>query len=437
MIAAPRSGSGKTVVTLGLLRALRRRDVPLAPYKAGPDYIDPAFHAAASGEACFNLDPWAMRRSLRADMFLGAREGSVAVVEAMMGLFDGAADGTGSAGDLAAELGLPVVMVVDVSGMSHSIAPLVAGFQNFRADVTVAGVVLNKVGSARHEAMLRDALAALDVAVFGCLFKDADLATPSRHLGLVQAAERSDLEQFLDRAADAVEHGIDINALLTATAREPASAKMLSGSGPAIPFAAQHLAIAQDAAFSFLYPHLLQGWQEQGMTLSFFSPLADEAPCGDCDGVFLPGGYPELWAGKLADNHRFLHGLRRVADRCFVYGECGGYMVLGDTLVEANGVSHAMAGLLPLETSFATRKLSLGYRRLALLGQADVFGDQARTFCAHEFHYSVVLREDTGAHDVDRLFACEDATGAVLPEAGLRRGKVMGSYMHLIDRRPA
>ncbi|MEM9678658.1 MAG: cobyrinate a,c-diamide synthase, partial [Pseudomonadota bacterium] len=376
MIAAPRSGSGKTVVTLGLLRALRRRGVELAPYKAGPDYIDPAFHAAASGETCFNLDPWGMRSGLRADLFHEAGEGSVAVVEAMMGLFDGAADGSGSAADLATELGLPVVLVVDVSGMSDSVAPLVAGFQSFRSDVTVAAVILNKVGSARHEAMLRGALGALDVPVLGCLFKNVDLDTPSRHLGLVQAGERTDLEEFLDRAADAVERGIDMDALLTVTAQELAPTLSNDQGEAAIPFAAQHLAIAQDPAFSFLYPHLLKGWQQQGMTLSFFSPLADEAPSGDCDGVFLPGGYPELWAGKLAGNRTFLDGLRRAADRCFVYGECGGYMVLGDALVDADGVSHGMAGLLPLETSFAARKLSLGYRRLSLLGDAEVFADQ-------------------------------------------------------------
>ena len=435
MIAAPRSGSGKTVVTLGLLRALRRRGVRLSPYKAGPDYIDPAFHAAASDETCFNLDPWAMRPDLRAELLNTSGGDRTVVVEAMMGLFDGAADGFGSAGDLAAEAGLPVVLVVDASGMSHSIAPLVLGFEAFRADVSLAGVILNKVGSARHEAMLRAALDQVGVPVFGCLRKHDGLATPSRHLGLVQAGERVDLEAFLERAGDIVSDGIDLEALLAATAHNVAFSTKTSNPVPSVPLSVQHLAIAQDAAFSFLYPHVLKGWRDAGMTLSFFSPLADQAPPSGCEAVFLPGGYPELWAGKIAGNQIFMSGLRATAERGFVYGECGGYMVLGEALIDADGASHAMAGLLPLETSFADKKLSLGYRHVSVLGETGLFEPGFPRFVAHEFHYSVILREDETSKGAQRLFGCIDSLGQTLPQAGLRCGRVMGSYMHLIDRR--
>mgnify|MGYP000459966113 CR=1 FL=1 len=214
LVAAPHSGSGKTTVTLGLLRALRNRGVPLAPAKAGPDYIDPAFHEAASGESCINLDPWAMRPELLhalADSHAG--DDRLLVVEGMMGLFDGAADGQGSAADLAVLLGLPVVFVVDCGRMAHSIAALVSGFTSFREDVEIAGVILNRVGSARHEAMLRDALDARGISVLGVVHRQEELHLPSRHLGLVQAGEHEDIERFLADAAFGMSVGIDLDRL--------------------------------------------------------------------------------------------------------------------------------------------------------------------------------------------------------------------------------
>lgn len=423
LIAAPASGSGKTVVTLGLMRALRRRGVSVSPGKAGPDYIDPAFHAAASGVACFNFDPWAMRPSLLLSQAAQSRSAGTLIIEAMMGLFDGAADGSGSAGDLAALLSIPVVLVVDCARTSQSVAAMVTGFSRFRADVRVAGVILNRVGSDRHEAMLRAALAETEVPVLGSLRSDPQLALPERHLGLVQAGEHLGLESFIERAADAIETGVDLDALLALaqTAHSPEEGRVAS-----IPPLGQHIAIARDLAFSFCYPHLLEGWRAQGAALSVFSPLADEAPHSAADAVYLPGGYPELHAGSLAGAGRFRAGMTAAADRgARIYGECGGYMVLGEALVDAEGQRHAMLGLLPLVTSYAARKRHLGYRRLR--SQApDLF---AGTYTAHEFHYSTVVSEGDG----DRLFEAKDALGEPLGAVGLRRGAVAGSYMHLID----
>nr|WP_298103753.1 cobyrinate a,c-diamide synthase [uncultured Shinella sp.] len=424
LIAAPASGSGKTTVTLGLARALADAGVPLVSGKAGPDYIDPAFHAAASRRACLNYDPWAMRPELiRANAAMQAGAGDFLLVEAMMGLFDGAADGTGAPADLAATLGLPVVLVVDCSRLSQSVAAMVKGYADFRSDIRVAGVILNKVGSPKHEMMLRGALDASGIEIFGVLERDAGLALPERHLGLVQAAEHGGLEGFIARAAEAVAARCNIERLLAVAARHalpPMPAISL------LPPLGQRIAIARDTAFAFAYEHLLLGWRAAGANLSFFSPLADEAPAVDADAIYLPGGYPELHAETLANAGRFRLGMQDAARRnARIYGECGGYMTLGEGLVAADGARHGMLGLLPLVTSFAERRRHLGYRLVAPLAGSGF----SKPMTAHEFHYSTVAHEG----EADRLFAVTDAMGDDLGTAGLRRGAVSGSYMHLID----
>ena len=424
LIAAPASGSGKTTVTLGLLRALKRRNADLSVGKAGPDYIDPAFHAHASGVPCLNYDPWGMRP----DFILSQASSCVPysgalVIEAMMGLFDGAADGKGSPADLAAMLDLNVVLVVDCARMSHSVAAIVHGFSTFRTDLKVAGLILNKVGSDRHEVMLREALVATNIPIVGALRSDTRLGLPERHLGLVQAGEHHALESFVELAADRIEAGCDVGQLLQLAENRHSAA---GNAVPGIPPLGQKIAIARDVAFAFSYPHVLDSWTQQGATLSFFSPVADEAPSLDADAVYLPGGYPELHAGRLADNHAFKAGMlaaKNAGKR--IYGECGGYMVLGDALIDASGHSHEMLGLLPLVTSFETRKRHLGYRKVTPL-DGRMF---ASPMTAHEFHYSTVVTEGDG----DRLFEAKDATGNKLGHVGLRRGHIAGSYMHLID----
>ena len=428
LIAAPASGSGKTTVTLGLLRALNRRGVAVRSAKSGPDYIDPRFHEAASGAPCVNLDAWAMGTDRLAALAHGSgAHGSeeVLVIEGAMGLFDGAPhttdpdrDGKGACADLAKLFDLPVILVVDASHMAQSIAAVVAGFVAHDPHVRIAGVILNKVGSLRHEAMLTRALTPLGLPVLGTLPRDATLATPSRHLGLVQAGERPDLDAFLDRAADAVEAALDVEAILARAA--PFHSR---NTGPRTPPPAQTIAVAQDAAFAFAYPHLLADWRAQGAEIKSFSPLADQ-PAPPSDLIYLPGGYPELHAGTLAANHRFLQSLREAAARRSVYGECGGYMVLGDGLTDRDGVRHRMAGLLNLETSFATRKLHLGYRHATL-----AHGPFTGAWMAHEFHYATTLKAEGTP-----LLTATDAEGTDLGPQGLVQGAVSGSFIHLIDR---
>lgn len=437
VIAAPASGSGKTLITLGLLRALTRAGIDARGAKVGPDYIDPAFHRAATGKPCFNLDPWAMSTPrIRALARAVGTNADIVIAEGVMGLFDGAADGRGSTADLAATLGWPVVLVMDVMGQSTSTAAIVEGFRRFRPDVTIAGVILNRTGSDRHAGMIADAIGTLESppAILGAVPRDALIAVPSRHLGLVQAEEHQNLDALLERAADLVENHLDLAELrsLASTAGMAAHGAddMLPQAG--LPVLGQHIAIARDRAFAFCYDAVPLTWRNLGAEVSFFSPLADEAPTKGADAVYLPGGYPELHAGHLAANTRFLDGLRSAARTGIsVFGECGGYMVLGNELIDADGRGHAMAGLLPLTTSFATRRRHLGYRQ-AETHCASILGPAGTRFTAHEFHYSSVIAEGPG----EPLFSARDARGEDLGPAGLVRGSVAGSFLHLIDRAP-
>ncbi|MGF1628806.1 MAG: cobyrinate a,c-diamide synthase [Kiloniellaceae bacterium] len=436
IIAAPASGSGKTTLTLALLRRLRNEGRAVASVKVGPDYIDPGFHAAASGRPCLNLDGWAMRPATLAAALAQAAEGAELILgEGVMGLFDGAPEtdarglAAGSTAQLAALSGWPVVLVVDCQGMGASVAALARGFAGFHAEVALAGVILNKVASPRHDSLLRAACADAGVTVFGALRRDPALARPSRHLGLVQAAEDAELESFLEAAAAAAAAQVDVAAL-----RAAARPARLPGGGAAAPLPplGQRIAVAADVAFAFAYPLVLEGWRRAGAEITTFSPLADQAPDAAATAVYLPGGYPELQAGRLAAATRFLDALRAAAARgAVVYGECGGYMVLGQGLEDAAGERHAMAGLLPLESSFKAPARHLGYRRAELLAPGP-FGPAGAAFRGHEFHYAQVLGSEGPA--ASALFSAASAGGDHLGPVGQRQGSVFGSFLHLIDR---
>ncbi|MFT5639037.1 MAG: cobyrinic acid a,c-diamide synthase, partial [Paracoccaceae bacterium] len=397
-------------------RALKRRGLTVRSAKSGPDYIDPRFHEAASGQPCLNLDAWAMAPNRLRNLASG--DGTL-LIEGAMGLFDGAPPiGKGATSDLARHLKLPVVLILDTAKQSQSVAAVVSGFANHQKDVRVVGVIFNNTGSERHEAMLTGALRGSNIPILGSVRRQIGLEHPSRHLGLVQAQERPDLEEFLDRVADVIDTSLDLNKLLS-LAQPLGSAQSDTGLLPP----AQRISIARDAAFAFAYPHLLMDWRNAGAEIKFFSPLADQPP-PECDLVLLPGGYPELHAGRLAANQVFLSGLQKTAINSDVYGECGGYMVLGDSLTDATGKVHKMAGLLRLETSFAKRKLHLGYRHLKALG-----GPFQGHLNAHEFHYASTIHAKG-----QPLFQAMNAEGDVLPPMGLIQGRVSGSFSHVIDR---
>lgn len=414
ILTAPNSGGGKTTITLGLLRALHNRGIKIRSGKSGPDYIDPRFHEAASYKACVNLDAWAMSPARLMELAAGD---TPLLIEGAMGLFDGAPpNGKGATADLARILKLPSILICDVSKQSQSVAAVVEGFSRHANDVPVVGVILNKVGSPRHETMLRRALEPVGLPILGAVYRDPRLETPSRHLGLVQATEHNDLEYFLTNAANIIEKSLDITKILSLFEQNDFDLQI----SPAIPPPAQRISIAKDNAFSFAYPHLLSAWRKAGAEISFFSPLNDE-PTLPTDLVILPGGYPELHAGKLAANQNFKQSMHQAKA---VYGECGGYMTMGNVMIDASGNAHQMLGLLPLETSFAKRKLHLGYRNLIPNG-----GLWDMPLNAHEFHYATTI----SAKGMP-LFDATDAEGQKLPPMGLINGQYSGSFAHVIDR---
>ncbi|MEL6563347.1 MAG: cobyrinate a,c-diamide synthase [Pseudomonadota bacterium] len=425
MISAPASGTGKTTVMLGLLRALRDDGLVVQPFKSGPDYIDPAFHLAAAGRASFNFDTWAMDQSLLGGIAAQQGDADICVAEGSMGLFDGVAtrgqSGYGSSAETALTMGWPVVLVIDVGGQAQSAAATALGFKSYNPDLPFAGVILNRVASPRHERLTRLGMERAGVTVLGCLPRRGDLKLPERHLGLIQAVEHPDLEAAIAGYATFLRDNVDLDAIKAVAA---GGAALDAHPLPTPP--AQRIALARDAAFSFTYPHLLEGWRAAGAEIMPFSPLADEAPAPDANLVWLPGGYPELHAGKIAAARTFLTGLRTHAETRPVHGECGGYMALGAALIDKDGHRHEMAGLLGLVTSYEKRKFHLGYRRAVLDAPLPGF-EAGAALRGHEFHYSTIL--DQPDAPLARVF---DADGNPVPETGSRRGNVTGTFFHLI-----
>ncbi|MET3790008.1 cobyrinate a,c-diamide synthase [Aquamicrobium terrae] len=430
IIGAPRSGAGKTSVTIGLLRALARRGLRVRGAKSGPDYIDPGFHEAATGLAGVNLDSWAMAPSLLNGLARRAAEDAdIVVLESAMGLFDGI-PGTpgrsGAASDLAALYGIPTLLVLDVSGQSTTVAAVAKGFATYRPEVRIAGVVLNRLGSERHRRLCAEAVEALGLPVVGAIERDPTLTMPERHLGLVQAGEHDDLMAFIDRMADMAERSIDLDAVIELAA--PLSPQD-GDFACALPPPGQRIALAQDRAFTFLYPHVARHWRDEGAEIVPFSPLADESPGPDCDVCWLPGGYPELHAGTLASAENFRAGMAVFAAEKPVHGECGGYMVLGEALEDADGVTHRMLGLLGHTTSFAKRKMNLGYRQAHLLADCPL-GRADDPIRGHEFHYARVTDPGNDSPIADLA----DGQGNPLGPSGGRRGHVSGTFFHAIAR---
>ncbi len=432
VIAAPRSSSGKTTLTLGLLRAFARRGVRVRGLKCGPDYIDPAFHGVAAGRSSLNLDAWAMEPALLAALAVEAgREADLTLCEGLMGLFDGvpAPEGrSGSSVDIAAATGWPVLLVLDVSGQSQSAGAIVQGCVSYDPRIAIAGVILNKVGSERHRRLVTDAIARTGVPVLGAIPRDGQVSLPERHLGLVQASETEGLAAILDRMADLVERHVDLDAVRAAAlAPRPAAAH----SGLALPPPGRRIALARDVAFSFVYAHHLEGWRKAGAEIIPFSPLRDEAPPPDCDVCWLPGGYPELHAQTLSNAQNFLSGLRAFAHDKPVHGECGGYMTLGASLIDAAGHEWPMAGLLDVKTSFATRKMNLGYRDVTL-AHDGCLGPRGARLRGHEFHYATITDQGRDAP----LAMARDAYGSTPVPSGGRRGHVSGSFFHVVALAP-
>jgi len=428
IIAASKSGSGKTTLALGLMRALTRRGLRVAAVKCGPDYIDPAFHGAATRRQSYNIDSWAMSEKLVASIAHQATyDADILIAEGAMGLFDGAPNGlsgTGSSADIAKLMDWPVLLIHDVSGQAQTSAAVISGLASYDSQLNVLGVILNRIGSERHYGLVASAIEKLNIPLLGAFPRDEAYKIPERHLGLIQAHEINDLDQRLNALSDLVESRIDIDRLLSKLSASSTTLPQQQAYKVTPP--AQRIAIARDDAFSFFYPHLASAWRKAGADLIFFSPLADEAVPEACDLCWLPGGYPELHAEKLSHASKFKASICRFAESKPVHGECGGYMVLGDVLTEASGVSFQMLGLINLHTSFHKRKLHLGYRR-AKLTQDHCLGAASTSIRGHEFHYATIEQE------IGTPFVLvSDAYSNIETPAGLRIGNVSGSFFHFI-----
>jgi cobyrinic acid a,c-diamide synthase len=436
IVAGAASHSGKTTLSVGLIRALRARGFKVAAAKCGPDYIDPRFLEAASGAPALNLDPWAMPPETLRGRLEGLADGAdLILVEGVMGLYDGGPGAAGSTASLAVLTGLPVLLVIGAERLAQTAAALAEGCARLAEGFRVIGAIVNQVASERHADRLREGFARSSVPLLGLVQRDASVALPSRHLGLVQADEHADLTRKIARAEELITDGCDLDVIINLAGIDLTSAsrgqlnRTSPSHGTTLPLAplGQRVAVAKDVAFAFAYPHLLMDWRAAGAEISFFSPLGNEAPAADADAVFLPGGYPELNAGRIAAAATFRAGMLAAAQRgALIYGECGGYMVLGDELVDAGGGAHPMLALLPLKTSFAAPKLHLGYRRLTPCGGLPWSGPLS----GHEFHFASVVAEGGG----ERLFEAATAEGSRMGPIGLRRGRVMGSFAHVIDR---
>jgi len=427
LIAAPSSGSGKTLLSLALTALARRRRQSIQLFKVGPDYLDPQLHSAASGQPCRNLDPLLCGEAWVQHSF--QRHGSrsqLALVEGVMGLFDGRGPSSeGSSAHVAALLQLPVVLVVEASRQAGSLAALVRGFRDHQPQLRFAGVVLNGVGSERHHALLQESLASIAMPLLGALPRHSSLELPSRHLGLLPAHELTDLEQRLGAWADLAEQHLDLGALWPLLAAPPAAADAPEPPAPAPAGPPVTLAIASDAAFHFRYPEASELLAQQGAELHSWSPLADEPLPPGCRGLVLPGGYPELHALQLGQSHRSLAELRRAHGAGLpIYAECGGLLLLGRSLHDPLGVPHAMAGLLPF--SAQRGELSLGYRQATAMADGLLLR-RGETVWAHEFH-RWQLQPDLGSGE--HLWQVEGWGVASGPE-GWTAPNVHASWLHL------
>lgn len=424
LLGGVNSGSGKTTLAAALLRALRRRGIDVAPFKCGPDYIDPSFHRQAAGRASFNLDPcFHAGAALRSAFARSAATADAAVVEGVMGLFDGTCPGTraGSSAEIAARLGLPVVLVVNARGISGSIAPLVKGFCEWDPEVRIVGVIADFTGSARHGQLLADALRTAGLPpLLGRFDRNEAWRLPERHLGLTTGTLD---DALLDRMADAAEESIDLDRLLE-LARIPRPAAVVSAAAQAT--SGLRLGVAQDEAFHFYYEENFELLRERGVELVFFSPLHDRDLPPELDGLWFGGGYPELFAETLAENDAMLDAVRSfAASGRVVWGECGGFLYLLAGLTGFDGVRYPMLGLLPGEGKMHSRLSALGYRE-AVTAADGLFGPAGTRIQGHEFHYSSAeLPAGTQPFFHARTLHGETS------EAGSVHNRIAGSYLHL------
>lgn len=413
------------------MAALAKRGLKVAPFKVGPDFIDPGHHSRISGVACRNLDGWMLPQKFNLDTFAKCtRDADIAVVEGVMGLFDGY-DGrseAGSTAQMAKWLGLPVILLVDAASMARSAAAIVMGFEHFDAEVSVAGVIFNNLGSQRHLQYLKEAMQdRVETPCLGGILRDKNIAIPERHLGLVTQEDHPLAEDSIHRLAELMEKSIDLDSLLDHLSEIPLPAQS-ARIQPVRSEKKVRIAVARDNAFCFYYADNLELLANQGAELVYFSPMADRNLPDDIDGLYIGGGYPELFAEKLAGNAALGHRIKeKSADNMPIYAECGGFMYLCKELVDLNHKRYRMTGCFPFATKMFTRLKALGYREISL-SHNTVIGNAGLTIRGHEFHYSEIVNL---SGDIPTVYSITDRAGMDKAPEGYFINQTLGSYNHL------
>jgi len=441
IIAGTGSGVGKTSLSLALVRALARRGLRVQTFKVGPDFLDPTHLTLASGKTCYNLDSWMCGKEYVEQLFQQATaQADIAVIEGVMGLFDGASPetSTGSTAEIARWLQTPILLVVDAKGAARSVGAVIKGFDSFEPDIHIAGVIANRVGSTRHADWLAETVTSARLPpLLGCIPVDALPSLPSRHLGLVTAAAETLTPALLDSLADAIEKFIHLEAIIELAKGAPPISYSKSLKVDADLRAASNagdkpitIGIASDSAFHFYYPDNLACLEAQGANLVYFSPIKDPRLPDSLDALYLGGGYPEEFADAIAQNVGMLESIRKFsAAGGAIYAECGGLMVLSKSIETLNGVIHPMAGLLPFRTRMCARRQTLGYTEVVLNGNT-MWGPEGTRLRGHEFHYSQIV-EDTTKADWKPAYHVQYRREPNPVPAGIQQGRILAGYVHL------
>ncbi|MFZ5642297.1 MAG: cobyrinate a,c-diamide synthase [Bacillota bacterium] len=430
VIAGVHSGVGKTTVATAIMRALTASGVRVQPYKVGPDYIDPGYHTAATGCISRNLDAWFLGGDGITEMFLRSAAGAdIAVIEGVMGLYDGRGSGDeGSTAHVARLLNAPVVLVLDARSMARSAAAMVLGYKSFDSRLNLCGVILNRVGSDRHYTLLKAAIeAGTGVPVLGRIGYSAGMELPERHLGLLPTAEKDNLSGLLDNMAHIIREGLDLEMLVK-----------LAGTGPPLSLPEKRIfpdtpeerlvriGLVRDSAFNFYYQDGLDLLSFLGAELVECSSLEGGLPPG-LDGLYIGGGFPEMFAGDISRNKEFIQGIRLAHSLGMpIYAECGGMMLLSESVTNFNGQTHAMAGIIPGRTVMLKKRAALGYVVAEVLNKS-IIAPAGRRIRGHEFHYSELRNADSSQW---AYLLNKEGEGRPRPD-GYVSGNVLASYLHI------
>jgi cobyrinic acid a,c-diamide synthase len=435
LVGGTHSGCGKTTISLALMAAFKARGLRVQPFKVGPDFIDPGFHTQITGLASRNLDGWMLGKDYSETLFRRLLDGAdMAIIEGVMGLFDGY-DGiteSGSSAEMAKWLGLPVVLVVDARSMARSAAALVYGFRHFDPGLNFAGIIFNQIGGEGHLEYLKEAMSASlpDIPVLGGIPREDPIRIPERHLGLVTADEITIELVWEKKLADLVERYVDLDAILKQAAIDFARDGQSSVETAFAVESTVPIGVARDAAFCFYYQDNFELLRRAGAELHFFAPVAGESFPEDVAGLYLGGGYPELYAENLSSQNDFLPAIRRAVSRGMpVYAECGGLMVLSRFIETLDGKRHSMAGVLPFGTRMLPRRKALGYTEVVLRDRC-LLGGKDRVIRGHEFHYSEIVEAEADPSLTHAYTIRGRKYGNDRPE-GYAVGSALASYVHL------